>query len=259
MPQADTVAAVRQKLSEAMGLAPDAPSPITDEALAQFPQSLQAIDAATPDWQAALDAAAYAAAETVAALQAQQASNDLAQRQAAQTQLEAVLPTLKAGLAALEAQHKAWLKLLEQAEKTLRARQWPGYVGEAARDAKKALLPRDPKKREQPTVRDRSVETFKRASYFVQHGHWLHRRFPEGVYIDVPGLCKVVTRQEIADNDGSLTPGRYVGAAVGRQDDDAGEAFVARMREIHSELNDLNLEAVSLAKRVQDSLTEWAE
>lgn len=129
--QAETVAAVRQKLAEAMDLAPDAPSPITDDALAQFPQSLQAIDAATPAWQAALDAAAQAAIDAVAALQPQQSSQKLAPRQAAQAQLEQLQPTLKAGLAALEAQHKAWLKLLEQAEKTLRARQWPGFDGEA--------------------------------------------------------------------------------------------------------------------------------
>jgi len=249
--EAETVAAVRQKLAEAMDLAPDAPSPITDEALTQFPQSLQVIDAATPGWQAALNAAAHAATETVAALKPLQASANLAQRQAAQTQLEALQPTLKAGLAALEAQHKAWLKLLEQAEKTLRARQWPGYDGEAARDAKKALLPRDPKKREQPTARDRSVEAFKRASYFVQQGHWLHSRFPEGAYTDVPGLCKVVTRQDIANNDGSLTPGRYVGVAVGVHDEDAGEAFVARMREIHGELAEYTMQAESLTHAIQ--------
>lgn len=257
--EADTVAAVRQKLAEAMDLAPDAPSPITDEALAQFPQSLQAIDAGTPDWQAALDAAAQAAADALGALQPQQSSQKLAPRQAAQAQLEQLQPTLKAGLAALEAQHKAWLKLLEQAEKTLRARQWPGFDGEAVRDAKKALLPRDPKKREPATVRDRSVEAFKRASYFVQQGHWLHSRFPEGVYADVPGLCKVVTRQDIADNDGSLTPGRYVGVALGVQDEDAGEAFVTRMKEIHEELSALNEAAKLHSAQIAASFQEMFE
>jgi len=257
--QADTVAAVRQKLADAQDLPPDAPSPITDEALAQFPQSLQAIDAATPGWQAALGAAAQAAAQTVAALQPLQASATLAQRQAAQAQLEALLPSLKAGLAALEAQHKAWLKLLEQAEKTLRARQWPAFDAEAARDAKKALLPRDPKKREASTVRDRSVQAFKRATYFVQQGHWLHSRFPAGEYADIPGLCKAVTRQDIADNDGSLTPGRYVGVAVGVQDDDAGEAFVARMREVHAELTDLDRQANELAEKIRKAFVELVE
>ena len=108
-------------------------------------------------------------------------------------------------------------------------------------------------------MRDRSVEAFKRASYFIQQGHWLHSRFPKGVYADVAGLCKAVTRQEITDNDGSLTPGRYVGVAVGVQDEDAGEAFVARMREIQTELSELNEQAVELAQRVQDSFAEWTE
>ncbi len=262
--QPATVAAARKKVADALGLAAGEPSPITAEVLAEFANQLQAIDAdtATPAWHKALDAALTAAASTTAALQslgATATSGTLAQRQTVQTQLDALQPTLKAGQAALEAQHKAWLKLLEFAEKTLRARQWPGFDGDAARDAKKALLPRDAKKREQPTVRDRSVNAFKRASYFIAQGHWLHSKFPNGVYADVPGLCKAVTRQDIADNDFSLTPGRYVGVAVGVQDDDAGEAFVARMREIHEELDDLNQQAVALAKRVQDSMQEWAE
>ena len=108
-------------------------------------------------------------------------------------------------------------------------------------------------------MRDRSVEAFKRASYFIQQGHWLHSRFPSGVYADVPGLCKAVTRQEITDNDGSLTPGRYVGVAVGVQDEDAGEAFVARMREIHEELFDLDKQAVELSEKVRSVFAEFLE
>ena len=40
---------------------------------------------------------------------------------------------------------------------------------------------------------------------------WLTSRFPYGEYDDILGLCKVVNRAEISDNDYSLTPGRYVG------------------------------------------------
>lgn len=58
--------------------------------------------------------------------------------------------------------------------------------------ARKALLPRDYRKREKPTVRDKGVETFKRASYFIAQGHWLLSRFPSGRYENVPGLCKAV-------------------------------------------------------------------
>ena len=35
--------------------------------------------------------------------------------------------------------------------------------------------------------------------------------FPEGSYVDVPGLCKVATIDEIAAQGWSLNPGRYIG------------------------------------------------
>ncbi|MCB1211716.1 MAG: N-6 DNA methylase, partial [Verrucomicrobiales bacterium] len=40
---------------------------------------------------------------------------------------------------------------------------------------------------------------------------WLFDRFPNGVYVDVPGLCKIASRADITAADWSLTPGRYVG------------------------------------------------
>jgi type I restriction enzyme M protein len=175
---------------------------------------------------------------------------------AASQAIEAVNPQVKAALAALEARHKAWLKLLESAEKQLRARQWPRFAGDTAREARKALLPRDLKKREAPTVRDLAVEAFRRASYFIAQGHWLLSRFPNGWYDDVPGLCKVVARKEIAANDWSLTPGRYVGSAAAIVEDDEGEGFRARMREIHGELAGLNDSAQKLGLQIQVLLAE---
>jgi type I restriction enzyme M protein len=74
------------------------------------------------------------------------------------------------------------------------------------------------------------------------------------LYVDVPGLCKAVTQQGIADNDYSLTPGRYVGVALGSQDDDDGEAFVGRMKDIHAELAELNDKAAELAGRIGQNL-----
>lgn len=180
-------------------------------------------------------------------------------RKALHDKLDKANPNLKTALAALEARHKGWLKLLELAEKSLRARQWAAFDGDATRDAKKALLPRDTKKREKPTVRDLGVEAFKRASYFVAQGHWLLHRFPDGLYGDVSGLCKAVTRQEIAGNDYSLTPGRYVGAAPTSQSEDDGEAFITRMKEIHADLAELNGTATQLATKIQAAFAEIGE
>ncbi len=241
------VAAVREKLGEDHG--------ITDALLQAYRTEAQKVDAQADGWRQSLDAADSQASELLKALAAQTEPGTFNQRDELQTKAEAINPVLKAGLAALEARHKAWLKLLDLAEKTLRARQWPAFAGDAAREAKKALLPRDVKKREQPTVRDGGVEAFKRASYFVAQGHWLLSRFPAGVYEDYSGLCKAVSRDDIKANDYSLTPGRYVGAAVGVHDDD-GEKFVGRMREIHSELAELNEKTTSLAINIQKILAE---
>ena len=86
--------------------------------------------------------------------------------------------------------------------------------------------------------------------YFWKQAHWLQSRFPNGVYTDVEGLCKVVTQKEIEAKDWSLSPGRYVGvdAAV-----DDGVDYEERLREIHIELEGLNEEAIALANAISEN------
>jgi type I restriction enzyme M protein len=174
-----------------------------------------------------------------------------------QAQLDDLAPRLKALAKALEARHKQWLKLLDGAEKTLRARQSSAFDAKAAREAKRALLPADPKKSEAPTVRDAALEALKQAVHFIHQGHWLHSRFPQAVFEHVPGLCKAVTIDEIAANDYSLTPGRYVGVAPAGTDDE--EDFAEKLREIHDELTELNERASELAGRISGNLQELLE
>jgi type I restriction enzyme M protein len=247
----ETLAAVREKLGDGHG--------ISDELLADFRAALSNLQSENAEWQAVLAETLSGAAAERAAIQGLDADSGFDERKTLQASLEAFNPKLKTALAALEARHKASLKLLDMAEKALRARQWPGYDGDTARDAKKALLHRDIKKREQPTVRDKVVEATKLASYFISQGHWLLSRFPHGVYADVPGLCKLVSRAEIAANDYSLTPGRYVGVALTVENDDDGGAFKTRMMEIHSELAELNDKAAGLAASIQASFAELFE
>ena len=238
------VTQVREKLGDAHGL--------TDEALNAFQTELANVLAEGTAWSVALSSAKDEALGLQKSVVKLPASTKLKDRKALQDKLEAASPTLKAGLAALDARHKAWLKLLDTAEKTLRARQWAVFDGDAARDAKKALLTYDVKKREALTVRDLGVEAFKRASYFINQGHWLLSRFPDGLYEDVPGLCKAASRDEIAANDYSLTPGRYVGVAPASDEDE--EDFVTRMREIQSELTELNDRSFDLAAQIASNL-----
>jgi type I restriction enzyme M protein len=171
-----------------------------------------------------------------------------------QSVLETLLPTLKAAGKSLEARHKLWLKLLDTADKSLRARVSEAFDGRAIRNARRALLAADPKKNEEATVRDAALAALKQAAYFIHQVHWLHSRFPHGLFEDVPGLCKAVTLDEIAANDFSLTPGRYVGVATAAAEDE--EDFAERLREIHNELAELNEKAVELAGRIASNFEE---
>lgn len=168
-----------------------------------------------------------------------------------QTALESLVPQLKAASKQLEARHKLWLKLLETAEKTLRARLSKSFDSKTARNLKLALLAADTKKNEAPTVRDEVLEALKQAVYFIHQVHWLHSRFPEALFENVPGLCKAVSKDEIAANDYSLTPGRYVGVALVDAEDE--EDFQETLREIHDELAELNDKAIFFAERISSN------
>jgi type I restriction enzyme M protein len=86
--------------------------------------------------------------------------------------------------------------------------------------------------------------------YFYKQAHWLTSRFPEGIYTDVEGLCKVVSQADIEAKDWSLSPGRYVGVDTTTDDD---FDYEARLNEIHIELEGLNEEAVALAKAIAEN------
>lgn len=79
---------------------------------------------------------------------------------------------------------------------------------------------------------------------------WLEERFPDGVYADAPGLCKVVEKREVEANDWSLTPGRYVGVAPQAEND---ENFAEKMEAIHQELAQLDAEAMDLSRLIQEN------
>jgi type I restriction enzyme M protein len=82
---------------------------------------------------------------------------------------------------------------------------------------------------------------------------WLEERFPDARYRNVEGLVKVVTREEIAANDWSLTPGRYVGVA---ETDSGDEDFAEKFAALHEELRQLNAEAAKLAEKIDANFKE---
>jgi type I restriction enzyme M protein len=78
-------------------------------------------------------------------------------------------------------------------------------------------------------------------------GEW----FAGKTYVDVAGLCKAATLQEIEVQGWSLNPGRYVG--VGERAAD-GFDFVDRLEQLHEELELLNVEATDLQARVAENV-----
>jgi type I restriction enzyme M protein len=96
-----------------------------------------------------------------------------------------------------------------------------------------------------------AIEQLKQAVYFYRQVAWLQDRFPKAELQAVPGLVKLVDRKDIETADWSLTPGRYVGVAPPAEDENFD--FEQTLRDIHTELTDLNKEAAELARKIQEN------
>ncbi|MGH9327798.1 MAG: type I restriction-modification system subunit M [Terriglobia bacterium] len=102
--------------------------------------------------------------------------------------------------------------------------------------------------------RKAAVEQLHQAVYFYRQVVWLQERFPEAELQAVPGVVKLVDGTDIEAADWSLTPGRYVGVPPPEEDEDFD--FEQALRDIHTELADLNKEAVELAAKIQENSGE---
>ncbi|MBW2000384.1 MAG: SAM-dependent DNA methyltransferase [Deltaproteobacteria bacterium] len=84
----------------------------------------------------------------------------------------------------------------------------------------------------------------------------LAEKFPDGEYVDVPGLCSVATIEQIKAQGWSLNPGRYVGVA----DRDEGDFdFFERLAELNEELEILNAEGRELEERIAENVIKILE
>jgi len=140
--------------------------------------------------------------------------------------------------------YKLASRLIETCEKECDAKASEAWVGKDVTRARKAT----------DEARQKAVEQLKQVRYFWRQAHWLTERFPEGKLCDVEGLVKLVDYAEIEDKDWSLTPGRYVGVALEEVDEDFD--FEEALRGIHTELEDLNAEATSLAATIKKTFEE---
>jgi len=80
----------------------------------------------------------------------------------------------------------------------------------------------------------------------------LKTHFPDSIYVDVPGLCKVATRAEIDAQGWSLNPGRYTGTAATDDDD---ENFIEKLEDLYEEFTRLSNEADELRAKVDAAIT----
>lgn len=75
----------------------------------------------------------------------------------------------------------------------------------------------------------------------------LAEHFPDGIYRDVPGLCAMKIRAEIAMQGWTLNPGRYI-EVKGREKENFD--FFERLEKLYEELEVLNREAHELEERI---------
>ena len=97
-----------------------------------------------------------------------------------------------------------------------------------------------------------NLETQDNKEYWQEQIDWLTERFPNGVYQDVIGLCKVAKidgEDGIKDQDYSLNAGRYVGVVI-EDDGMTKEEFKDTMLSLNNELKKLNQAAKQLEQQI---------
>lgn len=127
---------------------------------------------------------------------------------------------------------------------------------QAKREEAKASVEAAPRKERKTTQEkfDKELEALNEKLTVAKEAVWLTEKFGEGVYQDIPGLCKVASRDTILNEKGaSLTPGAYVGVAPVEDD---GVDFAQRMKEIHKELLELQAESNRLMETISKNLEE---
>ena len=135
-----------------------------------------------------------------------------------------------------------------------KAEQLAGELAALRAGAKRAV--EEAAKREKKKVQaeyDEKIAALEETLTVAKEAIWLYEKFGEGKYRDVPGLCKVASRNEIKEKNYSLTPGAYVGVAAVEDD---GVDFALRMAEIHAELLDLQAESNELMQTISRNMKE---
>ena len=121
-------------------------------------------------------------------------------------------------------------------------------------EAKRVIAQTDKKQRRRKQEEyDAILSSMEQKLIIAKEANWLYEKFGDGVYADIPGLCKIAAFAEIAEKGWSLTPGAYVGVAPVEDD---GVDFAERMAEIHRELLSLQAESNDLMDTISKNMKE---
>ncbi len=121
-------------------------------------------------------------------------------------------------------------------------------------EAKKAVESAEKReKKKTQEAYDTKLKVLSEILTIAKEANWLYEKFGEGVYADIPGLCKLASIAEIEEKGWSLTPGAYVGVAPIEDD---GVDFEERMIEIHKELLTLQEESQDLMETISNNMRE---
>ncbi len=80
------------------------------------------------------------------------------------------------------------------------------------------------------------------ALYWLYQVEWLQQRFPNTIYEDVTGLCKLATFEKIKEQDYSLNSEPYVGVVI-EEDGMTEDEFEQEILTLHSQLQGLDNKA----------------
>jgi type I restriction enzyme M protein len=86
----------------------------------------------------------------------------------------------------------------------------------------------------------------------------LQERFPDAVYKDVTGLCKLASLEEIQEQDYSLNPGRYVGIVI-EEDGMTEEEFAEEVLTLHQRLQGLDAKSQGLQQQINANLNSFID
>ena len=90
-------------------------------------------------------------------------------------------------------------------------------------------------------------EIVKEIKQAIKDWQYLVKYFPDENYTDIEGFCKIVTMDEIIENDYSLTPGRYIGFRIEIDED---FDYFSRITAINKELKELNNKSQKLMNEI---------